>query len=91
MLPPILMATAQNAVVFMAHEAMLGHIQDGMEKEEESYGHLWLSGAAAGLVSALVQCPTELVKIRLQLFSSNVSVDALSYCAPALLSFLLRI
>lgn len=65
------MATFQNAVVFMTHKFMLGHIQDASEKE--SYGHLFLSGAASGLVSSVIQCPTELIKIRLQLYSSNVS------------------
>lgn len=72
MLPPIVTATLQNAVVFMTHEFTLSHIQSGIEDGEESYGHLFMSGAASGLVSAVVQCPTELIKIRLQLNSRKV-------------------
>ena len=72
MLPPIAMATAQNAVVFMTHRFMLGQIQEGVENEDRSYGHLFLSGGLSGLVSAVLMCPTELIKIRLQLYSSSV-------------------
>lgn len=74
MLPPIVMATFQNAVVFMTHRFMLGHIRGEMDSSEETYGHLFLSGAASGLVSSAIQCPTELIKIRLQLYSSNVNL-----------------
>jgi hypothetical protein len=71
MLPPMAMATVQNAVVFMTHKFALGHIRD-TNGGAESYHHLFISGAMSGLVSAFVQCPTELIKIRLQLYSSKV-------------------
>jgi solute carrier family 25 carnitine/acylcarnitine transporter 20/29 len=35
--------------------------------EENSYTDLFMSGAVAGFVSSFIQCPTELVKIKLQL------------------------
>ena len=75
MFPPMAMATFQNAVVFMTNKFMLGHIGDyhgGPYSQFESYGYLCLSGAVSGLVSSIIQCPTELIKIRLQLYSSNV-------------------
>ena len=73
MLPPMVMATAQNAVVFMTHTFMLRHVVNSNPVHgNESYQDLFISGAASGFVSAIIQCPTELIKIKLQLYSSKV-------------------
>jgi solute carrier family 25 carnitine/acylcarnitine transporter 20/29 len=64
MLPPLITMSALNAVIFTTY----GHINRLLSKEDEksSLVNMFISGSVAGVAQSFLQCPTELVKIKLQ-------------------------
>ena len=70
LMPPLVTATASNAIIFLCHNHTLGIIRSDSQQDHK-YTDLFLSGSACGLISSVIQCPTELIKIRLQLYSRD--------------------
>lgn len=73
--PPVLMAGVLNAQIFFTYGRSCGVWNDNFNKQKDEPSKLRdiVCGGITGLVSALIMCPTEHVKTRLQLqHNSNV-------------------
>jgi solute carrier family 25 carnitine/acylcarnitine transporter 20/29 len=62
--PPLVTATAANASIFCCHNYILSCLRG--KNSENTDNDVLLSGICCGFVSGAIQCPTELIKIRLQ-------------------------
>ena len=65
MASPLLGMAAINAIVFGVHGSCMRLIQ-GDSNETPGLGKSFIAGSAAGLVQSFICCPTELIKLRMQ-------------------------
>lgn len=59
-----------NAVLFSANGTFRKLLEDGDEEAGMSLWRIGLAGSMAGAMMALVNCPVELLKVRLQIQDS---------------------
>ena len=73
-----------NAVLFSANGTFRRLLEDGDEEAGISLLRIGLAGSMAGAMMAFVNCPVELLKVRLQIQDTSsgklVQCDIYSYC-----------